>query len=37
MNRKIEFISYTGKWPNLCRGILNLVIEEDRPDEEVEI
>ena len=23
----IEFISYTGKWPNLCSGILTLKID----------
>ncbi|MBR4316377.1 MAG: hypothetical protein IKP65_05375 [Alphaproteobacteria bacterium] len=23
----IEFISYTGKWPNLCRGVLTVKID----------
>lgn len=26
-NGRVEFVSYTGKWPNLCRGILTLRIE----------
>lgn len=24
---KIEFVSYTGKYPNLCRGILTLLVD----------
>lgn len=24
--KNVEFVSYTGKWPNLCRGILTLNI-----------
>ena len=26
-NNHVEFISYTGKYPNLCRGILTLKID----------
>lgn len=25
--KHVKFISYTGKWPNLCRGILTLEID----------
>lgn len=24
---RVEFVSYTGKWPNLCSGILTLNID----------
>lgn len=26
--KNVEFVSYTGKWPNLCRGTLTLKINE---------
>ena len=25
----VQFISYTGEWPNLCRGVLTLKIEDE--------
>lgn len=28
-NNHVEFVSYTGKWPNLCSGILTLRIDGD--------
>lgn len=27
MERHVEFISYTGEWPNLCSGVLTLKID----------
>lgn len=27
LNSKVEFISYDGQWPNLCRGVLVLRID----------
>lgn len=23
----VKFVSYTGRWPNLCRGVLTLMID----------
>jgi len=28
MNTKIKFISYDGKYPNLCRGVFTVMINE---------
>lgn len=27
VTKHVEFVKYTGKWPNLCRGILTLKID----------
>ena len=26
----VKFVSYTGRYPNLCRGVLTLLIEEKK-------
>ena len=26
----VKFVSYTGRWPNLCSGILTLEIDDER-------
>ncbi len=26
MGKQVEFVSYDGKWPNLCSGVLTLKI-----------
>lgn len=28
-NTHVEFVSYTGKYPNLCRGVLTLLIDSE--------
>ena len=30
MERHVEFISYTGEWPNLCSGVLTLKIDGEQ-------
>lgn len=30
ITKHVEFVSYTGKWPNLCSGILTLKIDGEK-------